>query len=492
MYVYVSIENFRLCAALRRSSSRARGPVVLVDENGCVAELNHEARAAHLLPGMTMARALSRCREMQVVHVDVQAERSAQRILWNAAWQITPQIELGEAGALGVATMELVRPDLQRLRTQVEELLARLRRCDLPARVGIAATPDWAVFAASSADCFCFNLLSTSEAARALLADLPISMLSCLSAHERAVVAGWGIHSLAELAALPRQALGERLGSSGLEAWDVLNGAAQRILRVRELAPDYRELFDLETPLQGLEALCFLVQRAAEALQIQLEQSGKMARALSIDLWMERGQMHRKVIRLPEATQRAALMERLIRNHLEQVHFKAPVVKFQLAVDPVDPLSRQAGLFERSVRNPWRLQETLDELAGLVGMESFGTPRVCETHRPDRYRLVTLPSEPRAAEASEQNGPPRMGPPLRRFRPPLVATVTLEAGYPVHVECALVRGRVTAFHGPYFLSGDWASATPWGLCEWDIEIAEAGVFYLSRRKGRWYLMGAYD
>lgn len=493
MYLRIHIENFRLFAALRASREKRRGAVVLVDESGCIAELNSAAQAKQLLPGMTMARALSRCSGMQVVHADAQAERAARRILWNAAWQITPQIELGERDALGTATLELVRPDFEQLTTQVQQLLQRLRRCGLPARAGVAATADWAGFAATAAERFQFKMLPTPQRVRELLGHLPLPVLDCLSAGACSVLEAWGIRSLAAVAELPRQALGERLGPVGLEAWDILNGARQRVLHVRELDPDYREFFDLEDPVHDLEALCFLVHRAAEALALQLEQSGKMARALSIDLWMERGESHRKTIRLPEATQRATLMERLLRNHLEQLRLKAPVTKLQLAVDPVDPLSRQAGLFERSVRNPWRLQETLDQLAGLVGTESFGAPRLCETHRPDAYELEPLPIDPRALEANlELKGPPRMGPPLRRFRPPLEATVLLDNYRPAHVNCSLVSGAIAAFNGPYSLNGDWACPAPWACCEWDIEIADAGVFCLSRANEKWHLIGAYD
>lgn len=493
MYLRVHIENFRLFAALRVSREKLRGAVVLVDESGCVAELNSAAQAKQLLPGMTMARALSRCSAMGVVHADAQAEGAARRILWNAAWQITPQIELGNGEASGVATLELVRPDLEKLAIQVEQLLRRLRGCGLPARAGVAATPDWAGFAATAAERFQFKILPTPQGVRELLGYLPLPVLDCLSTDACSVLEGWGIRSLAAVAELPRQELGERLGPVGLEAWDILNGVRQSVLHVRELEPDYRECFDLEDPVRDLEALCFLVHRAAEALQLQLEQSGKMARALSIDLWMARGGSHRKTIRLPEATRRAALMERLLRNYLEQLRLKAPVIKLQLAVDPVDPLSRQAGLFERSVRNPWRLQETLDQLAGLVGTESFGRPRLCETHRPDAYKLEPLPSNPRALEASlELKGPPRMGPPLRRFRPPLEARVLLDGHRPAHVECSLASGAVCASNGPYALNGDWACQAPWACCEWDIEIVGAGVFCLSRANGRWHLMGAYD
>ena len=493
MYLHLQVENFRLFAALRATASKPRGAVVLVDASGRVAEINQTAQACELAPGMTMARALARCGEVAVLHADAAAERAAKRLLWDAAWQLTPQIEMGEGRHAGSATLELVRPDLEALAVRVPKLLERLRRHGLPARAGLAATPDWAALAASTAERFRLKILPNQQRVDELLAHLPLAALDGLSVEACRILEGWGIRSLAAVAALPRQDLGERLGPAGLKAWDRLNGTAACVLQVRELELDYREGFDLEEPVPDLPSLRGLLQQAVEVLERQLERSGKMARALALDLWLENGSALRKTIRLPEATRRADLLERLLGNYLEQQQLASPVVRGRVSVDP---LSRQAGLFERSVRNPWRLQETLDQLAGLLGSESFGVPRLRDSYRPDDYELVPLPGEDPGAEARRDEdapcGPPRRGPPLRRFRPPLQSTVWLEQDRLAHVESALVSGAVSGTHGPYPVSGDWADARPWAYCEWDVEIEASGVFCLRRAGENWQLIGAYD
>lgn len=495
MYLRFQIENFRLFAALRLSRERPRGPIVLVDAAGRVAELNQAAQTRDLSPGMTMARAMSRCGDIFVLHADPSAERAAKRLLWNVAWELTPQIELGEGSSEGAATLEMVRPDLDSLQVKVDASLKELRRLGLPARAGFAATPEWAGFAADTAERFGLKILQSRERVQSLLEYLPLGALDCLSEAACRILEGWGIRSLAAVAKLPRQDLGERLGPVGLQAWDILNGASQPVLQVRNLTPDYQERFDLEEPLLDLPALCFILQRAAEALECQLEQAGKMARALSLDLWLEGGRAHRKTIRLPEATRRADLMTRLLGNALEQITLTAAVVKGRVSVDPVDPLSRQAGLFERSVRNPWRLQETLDQLASLLGSESFGVAVLRDSHQPDAYQLMPLPSEPKPLELGSkecQKGPPRMGPPMRRFRPPLSARVLVEKGHPAHVTSSLFEAAVCASHGPYSVNGDWATAKPWAYFEWDVELKASGVFCLRRSGENWQLIGAYD
>lgn len=495
MYLRIHIENFALAAALRFQPRQRNGPVALVDAQGRVFECNTAAQAKDILPGMSMARALARCGSLQIINQDTQAERAAKRILWNASWQITSQIELGEAEDHGCATLELVRPDLQKLTTQVEHLLDTLRRYALPARAGLAVTPEWAAFAAIAIERYGFKILASERRARELMSFLPLPVLEILSAEHCKILEGWGIQTLAGLANLPRQALGERIGPIGLKAWDILNGREKRVLRFSEIEPDYSERFDLEDPLSDLEGICFLVARAAEALELQLEQAGKMARSVFLCLKLEDRTTQQKAIRLPEATSRADLLERLLRNYLEQLKLKAPVNFLQLSIEPVDPLSRQAGLFDRSVRNPWRLQETLDQLAGLVGPDAFGCPRTIDTHHPDRFELEPLcteSSDPDPDNSVDEKAPPLMGPPLRRFHPPLRAKVLLRQRRPIHIETSLVKGAVPSCYGPYCLSGDWANKDLWAFAEWDVEIEAAGTFCLRREAERWQLIGAYD
>jgi len=85
-----------------------------------------------------------------------------------------------------------------------------------------------------------------------------------------------------------------------------------------------------------------------------------------------------------------------------------------------------------------------------------------------------------------------MGPPLRRFRPPLSAKVGLEAQRPVWLKSTLISGEICGANGPYLLSGDWAEAQPWAELEWDVELVDAGVYCLRRMGEDWHLVGAYD
>jgi protein ImuB len=88
---------------------------------------------------------------------------------------------------------------------------------------------------------------------------------------------------------------------------------------------------------------------------------------------------------------------------------------------------------------------------------------------------------------------------LRRFRPPLRATVTLENGQPVHLVCRKkdVQGDVLWRAGPWRFSGDWWERETWSRDEWDLALQNGDTvsFYKLVHDllgGSWFVEGTYD
>lgn len=491
-YLVVIIDCFRLQAALRLQAEGGPPPAVLCDERGRVVEANSLALTRGVTPGMSAAKAMGRCRQLRVLSQSDVSEQAAERVLWHCLWQLTPQIELT---APGWATLELVKADWSALTPAVEAAIKQLNEHGLPARAGAAATPEWAHYAAVAAETGRFKRIIDERRMDELLGSLPLFAAPGLAAETAEILESWGIRHLAGFSRLPRQEVGERLGPEARRIWDELNGQASRRLQFTRLEPAYAERFELEDPVTDLEPLRFLIRRACESLELQLQGAQKLAQQVHLELHIESGRPHRKAIRLPEATRRAGLLERLLLHHLEQVRFEGAICEVVLQVSPVEALARQSGLFERSVSNPWRLQETLDQLAGLVGPENFGRPKVLPTHRPDAFTLEALPAEipeAPAQDAAELQGPPDFGPPLRRYRPPLPAEVSLRRGRPAELTCPLVKGRIAELLGPYRADGDWWAGDAWRQVEWDVALAGGGLFRLGQIEKQWCLVGSYD
>ena len=99
---------------------------------------------------------------------------------------------------------------------------------------------------------------------------------------------------------------------------------------------------------------------------------------------------------------------------------------------------------------------------------------------------------------------------LRRFRPPLVATVELRKGEPVRIAAGEIRGEVVSVSGPWRNSGEWwkgEEKTPWISMdsngsrwirdEWDVAVpGSQGIalyrIYRDLKSGAWFVEGTYD
>src|SRR5205807_6825453 len=118
----------------------------------------------------------------------------------------------------------------------------------------------------------------------------------------------------------------------------------------------------------------------------------------------------------------------------------APIVKIHLAAEPARPRSAQGGLFLPPTPEPEKLELTLARITAIVGENRVGAMELLDTHHPEGFRMRRFMSESRPASApeklSDQQEEKSAVTALRRFRPPLRATVTLENGDPTQVVCS--------------------------------------------------------
>jgi len=107
--------------------------------------------------------------------------------------------------------------------------------------------------------------------------------------------------------------------------------------------------------------------------------------------------------------------------------------------------------------------------------------------------------EGRKQEAGGRKHLPNKGSKLamRRFRPPLRASVLTHAGEPVRVAFLNVRCEVTACAGPWRTSGEWWSNDGWSRDEWDVAVQQKSGLTLYRMyrdmaSDDWFVEARYD
>jgi protein ImuB len=152
----------------------------------------------------------------------------------------------------------------------------------------------------------------------------------------------------------------------------------------------------------------------------------------------------------------------------------------------------QTSLDDPSRPSPRLVTATLARLAALVGAQQIGVPMPLDSHRPDAVELAPYHAPDAFVDEYGPGKGVRAALALRRFRPPLPASVTLVAGRPVELRSRRLAARIVISAGPWRVSGEWWTERPWLHDEWDVELGEGVICRLTQDGSAWWLDGIYD
>lgn len=484
MFAALYLADFALQAVLRHLPEA--GPAALLETDKRpprITAYTATARATGVELGQTSPQALARCPGLRLFEPRRDAEAEAGAALLATAFAISPAVE---ATAPGLCTLQIDGLADAAREPALRHALDRLVALGLQATAGAGPTPLLAFYAARQASPL---LLIGDE--RQFLAPLPLAAADP-SPNVRAILTGWGIHTLGDLTSLPKAAIAQRLGAEGVAIWERAAGESTRPLQWVVPTPVFSAALTCEHEMETLEPLLFLLRRFVDRLALELQNAALAAAALTLTLELADETVLARTLRLPEPSTQADLLFRTLHTYLETVRTAAPVIGLRLDLTPTRAMRRQQGLFDRALRDSHGFAETLARLAALVGAERVGTPVLVDTHRPDALVLESPASEIPPLDPRPGLHPPQ-GLPLRRYRPPRPAVVELAGpgGVPAYVVTSKLRGEIRAVAGPWYASGDWWQADlAWQREEWDIEID--GLYRLVRTPNGWFLEGEYD
>lgn len=496
MFAVLHLADFALHAVLRIEPDVANRPAALFTEHrkkSLVRAATPNARAVGVELGLTAPQALARCPSLLIRTPNSAAESEARAIFLALAFKLSPTIE---DTAPGLCTIDLRGTVLEKTLPAARAAVAELARRRLPATAGLARTPLLALYAAQHLS---FSSLASAtgpvlhlapEAEATFLAPLPLAVADP-SPELADILAHWGLRTLGDLTALPRDEIIRRFGAAGLTLWQRAIGGAPRPLRPVVPPQTFSAAHEFEDSVETLEPLLFLLRRFLDRLTLELTAAQFVAAELKLALRLADETTHTHRLRLPEPTADPEILFRALHTHLESLQTAASVTALSLAVSPARPLVRQQGLFDTGLRDPHGFAETLARVSALVGADHLGTPHPADTHRPDTFRLTApAPTVPPAAE------PPLHAPlslPLRRFRPPLPVGLTETADGKTLLWSADHRGEISFRSAPYYRNGDWwQSDRAWSRVEWDVALAEGGLYRLILEGDAYFLEGEYD
>ena len=523
--------------------------------------VNESAARSGIAPGMTKAQA-ELCSELTLRPRSLVQESVAHAVLLDCAQSFSPCVEdtAADRVILDLAGMESLFGSLPEI---AHSIFLRAAELGLDGNVAVASNPDAAVLAARGfSGVTVISPGKESESLGSL--PLEVLFANPYASNEGAekgtdqgkesadlleTLDRWGIRNLRALAALPEIALSERLGQEGLRLQQLARGAASRTLVPVEAPAAFEEAIELEYPIVLLEPLAFLMNRLLEQICARLASRALYTQELRLTLELQNltrgdsrldaseiscegnpsrissqspaqqfvsGRQNKfcRTLGLPLPMLDPKLFLKLLQLDLNAHPPGAPILKIHIVAEPARPRSAQGGLFLPPSPEPEKLELTLARIAGLVGESRVGALELLDTYRAEGFRIRRFSpggtqeslvskeqaSKDRPRKTSEPAEEKSAVAALRRFRPPLRATVTLENAELARVVCAKkkeVQGTVLWKAGPWRSSGDWWEREAWSRDEWDIALQNAEGIALYRLVhdllgGGWFVEGTYD
>ena len=300
------------------------------------------------------------------------------------------------------------------------------------------------------------------------LASLPLSVLDTTS-DQTETFSIWGIRTLGMLAALPEKELIARMGQDGKRYRQVARGEYPHLFVPIETPFTLEERMELDTPVDILESLLFVVGIMLERLIRRAVSRVLALAAVTITLVLEGGSEHIRTVRPALATNDRPLWIKLLHLDLEAHPPQAAILALTLNADPGNTSKVQLGLFSPQLPEPMRLDVTLARIRAIVGEKNVGSAVLRDSHRPDAHGIEPFTVTSSSA-VTRTHGITRAA--IRQLRPAESSTVTLHQGRPEAFTFRERRYTVEHAYGPWFAAGDWWNATLWNIEQWDL-IARA-------------------
>lgn len=500
-------------------------------------------------------------------HRSSEQERSAHAAMLDVTHAFSPRVEDTASDMLLLDLEGLERlygPPLKMAR----ELATRVSTVGIDVNIAVAVNPEAAMHAARG-----FNgvtVISAGQEAQRLAA-LPIQVLldafdvvpkkkSLAPDRERdnlreqilETLERWGVRDFRTLALLPEHALASRLGGAGALLQRLARGAGNRTLALCDPPMHFEEGMELESPVETLEPLAFLLNRLLEQVCARLGARALAAQELTLRLQLERRvaeeetmtvqelrgimtpeshnvvhrNLYQHVLRLPVAMRDPKVFLKLLQLELAAHPPGAPVIKLWITAKPARPRSAQQGLFLPITPEAEKLEITLARISSIVGEGRAGIARLLDTHRKDGFHMEHFAAVHEEQKESASPASPTMHGStdslplaLRVFRPARQLRVQLSDQCPATMtpvsseteyEHENLQGNILWSAGPWRASGGWwteqakgedANEGPcsWDREEWDVALSHCNDgsvalyrIYRDVKSGQWFVDANYD
>jgi protein ImuB len=468
LYACVCVKEFPAQALLRmRPDLRNRACVVMEEEPPLerVCSLTRKARSLGLMHGMTKVEVES-FSDVVVLHRSEDEEIAAKSALLECAGSFSPRVEDCSQSYMFLCAIDIAGTEklFGPPQTLGEELCSRVRSLGITACIAISGGFHTAMVSAKALTLR--NQVCVIHAGKESEALAPLSLDVLDLTDDRAEVFSlWGIRTLGMLAELPEKELIARLGQEGKRLRQMARGELTHLFRPVEPEFALRERMDLDTPIEVLDALLFVVNLMLDQV-IQRASARVLALAeVKIALSLEKGTMHERAVRPALPTNDRQLWLKLLHLDLEAHPPQAAIVAVTLEAEPGRTSKVQLGLFTPQLPEPSRLDVTLARIEAVVGEGNVGSAVLKDKHGSDNFSVEPFRVAPiKGREESSCLARPA----LRKLRPSEPIFVVLDNCRPQTLFFRDRRYAVERAYGPWLSSGEWWNPLLWGCEQWDV------------------------
>lgn len=472
LFACVFAKEFPAQAMLRLRAEMREMPFVVMDGEPPLEEVcscNTKARLLGITHGMTRVE-IETFPSAMVFERSLAEESSARSALLECGGTFSPRIEDRSTDrtfccVIDIAGTERLFGAPPVLAGQIRE---RVRALGITASVAVSGNFHAAVCLARGYSVKITVIQSGEE--NAALASLPLGVLDLTEDHAQ-TFSLWGIRTLGMLADLPEKSLIARMGQEGKSLRQLARGEMPHLFLPVEPAFSLEERMELDTPVELLDSLLFVIGVMLEQLILRVAARVLALASVTITLRLEGGASHSRTVRPALPSNDRQLWLKLLHLDLEAHPPQAAILAVALSADPGSTSKVQLGLFSPQLPEPARLDVTLARIRAIVGEDCAGHAVLKDSHQPDAFRMEPFTVSSGSAESKPLLARPH--PAMRKLRPPESAAVTLREKCPASFTFRAKHYDVEAAYGPWRMNGDWWSSTLWGVQQWDL-IARAG------------------
>jgi protein ImuB len=444
----------------RRWSAPAETPLVIVEAVKSalrIGALNDAAAAIGLKFGMPLADARAMHPSIDVQDADPQADLVLLESVADWCDRYTPLVGLDPPDGLlldisGCAHL------FGGERTLVDDIVARLARQGLRAKVGLADTVGGAWAAARYGE----TTLVPKGAVRDFLLPLPLAALR-LDHATVATLAQVGLKSIADVIDRPRAPLAARFGREFMRRLDQALGRDDEPIKPRLPLPSYVTERRFPEPIALESDVLGTIGRLARELGGIMERCGEGARLLQAALFRTDGKVYRLEAGTGEPLRDPDRIQRLFSERLDAIGdeydpgFGYDVIRLSALIsERLDPAQTGLAGDDHAIE----LAHLIDRLSARFGSHRLTRLVPRDTHIPE-FAVAAVPAQLArgvcAAVDSIRQDSPSPARPLRLFerQEPIEVIAEVPDGPPVRFRWRRVLHDVAAVEGPERIAMEW-------------------------------------